>query len=86
VAILIRPFLWLAVAWAAVACSQTPDSSAPAAADLETALQAWQIIGEGSDFITVMVPIAPALADDIAVTGSVLDAAGQIQEPVTALS
>ena len=85
-AILIRPFLWLAVAWAAVACSQTPDSSAPAAADLETALQAWQIIGEGSDFITVMVPIAPAFAGDIAVTGSVLDAAGQIQEPVTALS
>ena len=48
-------------------------SSAPAAAmTLETSLLQWQVIGEGSDFLTLMVPVPAAEADHLTLKGVVL--------------
>lgn len=71
--------LVLACVCALFACAQQVEP--PSA----KALEQWQIIGEGTDFLTVMVPVAPG-DEAWSLTGSVADESGRALTHVTALS
>lgn len=80
----LKPLL-LASVFALFACAQQVEPPSAIAPDYAKALEQWQIIGEGTDFLTVMVPVAPA---DRAwsLIGSIADESGRSLNHVTALS
>ena len=71
--------LVLACVCALFACAQ------PAEPPSAKALERWQIIGEGTDFLTVMVPVAPG-DGAWSLTGAIADESGRPLTHVTALS
>lgn len=70
----------------AFGCS-AKDPVAPAdLVDLETTLSQWQVIGEGSDFVTIMVPVPAAESDHYLLQGVVLDEARRPVRQISAIA
>jgi hypothetical protein len=57
-------------------CAQVGSFAPLAAGATEVSLKQWQIIGEGSDFLTVMIQVPPAQAAQLELNGVVLDDQG----------